>query len=380
MQKELKLYFFNNAILAYSFITILISPMFANKLGLNVLEAGMVFSTVYGIQALLTIIIGHYFEKKSPNIGLAIGRILFSIGNLILALAFNSYLYLIAQILIGSFDVFAPLISMYERAIVPPSQRNKFYSYLILISEGIKILLFLPMIFFIDYNSTTIAFYRNIFISVSIFNLIYAFVILKLLPFVNSGSDLHEEHIKVHKPNLRKFITVMINQIMFFANFGFGSYLIISYFVKETLNGDAKVMIIYEIIFSSTVLSSMLWKKKIKISNENSLIVGMFIMSFFYILLLFNNWITFYFSHVVLAIGFVFWFSSKEPLKQEFAPKNFGRYEGFFNGFNLFSKIFTPGLAGFIASKYSYNTVFFISFFVLLINTIITYIGLKKGA
>ncbi|MBM7558256.1 MFS transporter [Marinitoga litoralis] len=380
MDKKLIKYFYTNSILAYSFITILISPMFANKLGLTVFDTGIIFSTVYGIQAILTVLLGHYFEKKSPNYGLALGRFLFAIGNILLAYAFNSISYLIAQILIGSFDIFSPLISMYERAIVPPKERERFYKYLIFISEGVKVLLFLPLLFFIDYNNTSISFYRNVFISVFIFNILYVFLILKVLPFVKSGSDLHEEHIDIHKPNLRKYLTVLINQIIFYANFGFGSYLIISYYVKESLNGDSKIMIIYEIIFSLTVLSSMIWRKYIKMNFENRLILGTFIMAFFYFSLLFKGWIPFFLSHVILATGFTFWFSAKEPLKQEYAPVNFGRWEGIFNGLNLFSKIFTPALAGYVAYNFSYSTVFIISFIVLLINSIITYIGLKTEA
>lgn len=380
MRNDLKRYFFANSIMAYSFITILISPMFANKLGLSVYDAGIVFSMVYGIQAVLTFLLGHYFEKKSPNYGLALGRFLFALGNIVLAYAFNSITYLVAQILIGSFDVFSPLISMYERAIVPPKQREKFYKYLIIISEGIKVLLFLPLLFFIDYNNTSLNFYKGVFISVFLFNILYSILILKALPFVKSGSDLHKEQIKIHKPNLKKYLTVLINQIIFFANFGFGSYLIISYYVKETLNGDSKVMIIYEIIFSLTVLSSIIWRNYIELNHEKRLILGTFIMAFFYFSLLFKGWLPFYLSHVILAIGFTFWFSAKEPLKQEYAPVNFGRWEGFFNGLNLFSKIFTPALSGYIAYKFSYNTVFIISFIVLLLNSLITYIGLKTEA
>lgn len=380
MERNLKRYFFANSIMAYSFITILLSPMFANKLGLSVYDAGIIFSTVYGIQAVLTFLLGHYFEKKSPNYGLALGRILFALGNVVLAYAFNSITYLIAQILIGSFDVFSPLISMYERAIVPPYQREKFYKYLIIISEGIKVLLFLPLLFFIDYNNTSLSFYKMVFISVFLLNVLYSILMIKKLPFVKNGSELHKEHVKIHKSNLRKYLTVLANQIIFFANFGFGSYLIISYYVKERLNGDSKVMIIYEIIFSLTVLSSIFWRKYVKLNNENRLILGTLIMSFFYVALLFKGWITFYLSHVILAVGFTLWFSSKEPLKQEYAPINFGRWEGFFNGLNLFSKIFTPALSGYIAYKFSYNTVFFVSFIVLLINALITYIGLKTEA
>ncbi|SHE32561.1 Major Facilitator Superfamily protein [Marinitoga hydrogenitolerans DSM 16785] len=378
MDKKLKKYFFANSILAYSFITILISPMFANKLGLSIYDAGLIFSTVYGVQAILTFLLGHYFEKKSPNYGLALGRTLFALGNIVLAYAFNSFLYLLAQILIGSFEIFSPLLSMYERAIIPPKQRERFYKYLLIISEGIKVILFLPLLFFINYNNTSLSFYRNVFISVFILNIFYTFFILKILPFVKSGSDLHKEHIEIHKPNLRKYLTVLINQIIFFANFGFGSYLIISYYIKETLNGDSKIMIIYEIIFSVTILTSLVWRKFIKLDNKNRLILGTFIMAFFYFALLFKGWITFYLSHVILGTGFVLWFSAKEPLKQEYAPINFGRWEGLFNGLNLFSKIFTPALAGYIAYKYSYNTVFIISFVVLLINSLITYIGLNK--
>ncbi|KLO24679.1 MULTISPECIES: MFS transporter [unclassified Marinitoga] len=379
MEKSLKRYLIFNSIPAFSFIIILISPMFANKIGLNIYETSLIFSIVYGVQAILTFILGHYFEKKSPNYGLAFGRLLFAIGSALLSFAYNPYTYLIAQIIIGSIDIFWPLVSMYERAIIPPDKRNTFYFLLPLISEGIKVILFIPLILFMKPDETSIIFYKSVFLTVSILNIIYAISILKLLPYVKSGSDLHKEHVHIHKPNLRKYITVLLNQIIFFANFGFGSYLIISYYVKENLNGDAKIMLIYEVVFSATVVSSFIWKKYIKYNVENTLIFGTFIMSLFYLLLLFKGWMFFYISHVFLGIGFILWISSKEPLKQEYAPINFGRYEGFFNGIQLFSKIFTPILAGYIAYKFSYEIVFLISFIVLFLNSIITYVGLKEA-
>ncbi|AEX86298.1 hypothetical protein XO10_09475 [Marinitoga sp. 1135] len=377
MDSNLRKYLIINSIPAFSFITILLSPMYASKIGLNVYEASIVFSVVYGIQAILTFALGHFFEKKSPNYGLAAGRLLFAIGNIILAFAFNSYIYLIAQIVIGSIDIFWPLVSMYERAIVPPNKREKFYFLLPLISEFVKVLLFVPIIFFMDYDKTSLNFYRNVFLSVSALNILYAVLMVKYLPFVKSGSDLHEEHMEIHKPNIKKYITVLLNQIIFFANFGFGSYLIISYYIKDILNADAKVMLTYEVAFSLTVLTSVLWKKYIKLKNEDAIVIGTFIMSLFYAMLLVKGWIPFYFSHVLLGIGFVLWISSKEPLKQEYAPVNFGRYEGLFNGIQLFSKIFTPVAAGYIASQYSYDMVFTISFIVLFANSIITFFGLR---
>ncbi|BBE31714.1 MFS transporter [Tepiditoga spiralis] len=380
MNKNVKRYLFMSSIPAFSFITILISPMFANKLGLSVYEAGMVFSIVYGVQSILTFLIGKLFEKRSPNYGITIGRTLFGIGNLVLAYSFNFKLYLFAQILIGSFDMFFPLLSMYERAIISPKNRNKFYTLLPIISEGVKAVLFIPMLFFIDYDKTPITFYRTVFLIVFLLNLVYSLFMLKVFPKVKNGNELTKSHSLNHNPNKRKYLTVLLNQILFFSNFGFGSYLIISYYVKESLNGDTKIMLIYEIIFSLIVLSSIFWRKHIKMNAEKTLIIGTFIMSFFYFLLMFKSWTTFFLSHAVLAIGFTLWISAKEPLKQEYAPKEFGRWEGFFNGIQIFSKIFTPILAGFIASKFSYSMVFLISFLVLLSNTVITLFGFKyKG-
>ena len=377
MNKNIKQYLFMSSIPAFSFITVLISPMFANKLGLSVYEASMIFSMVYGAQSILTFLIGKLFEKRSPNFGIAIGRMFFGIGNLILAYSFNFKLYLFAQILIGSFDTFFPLLSMYERAIISPKSREKFYTLLPIISEGVKAILFIPMLFFIDYDKTPITFYRTVFLIVFLLNMTYSFFMLKVFPRVKDGNELTKPHLLKHNPNKKKYLTVLFNQILFFSNFGFGSYLIISYYVKESLNGDTKVMLIYEIVFSLIVLSSFLWRKYIKLNAETTLIIGTFIMSFFYLLLMFENWIAFFLSHVALAFGYTLWISVKEPLKQEYAPKKFGRWEGFFNGIQIFSKIFTPILAGFVASKFSYSTVFFISFLILLLNTVITFLGFK---
>jgi hypothetical protein len=355
--------------------------MYASRMGLNVLNVSIIFSLSYGVQTLLTFWLGRYFENKSPNYGLALGRLLYGMGNLIFAFTLNPIEFLVAQLFINATELFFPLVSMYERGITAPSVRHKFYQILVLVSEATKASVYIPIVLFLNLDSSPVFFYKSIFISVSLLNILYAAIMFtgRLVPFIETGSTLHKEQKISHSPNLRKYIFVALSQTIIFSNFSFGSYLIISYFVKDLFEANAKTMIIYEIIFSLTVLSSIFWKKHLKPSHSYFL-TGIFLMSLFYLTLAFTtNMILFYLSHIFLGLGFVIWYTTKEPLKQLYAPQKFGRWEGFFSSVSMISKIFLPALSGWIAVTFSYSSVFLISFFILLISMIVTYFGIKDS-
>lgn len=381
MSRALKMYMLLNGITSYSFITFIVTPMYASRMGLNVLNVSIIFSISYGVQTLLTFWLGRYFENKSPNYGLAVGRLLYGVGNLIFAFTLNPIEFLTAQLFINATELFFPLISMYERGITAPSVRHKFYQILVIVSEATKASVYIPIVLFLNLNSSPVFFYKSIFISVSVLNIFYAITMFtgKLVPFIETGSTLHKEQKVSHSPDLKKYVFVALSQTVIFSNFSFGSYLIISYFVKDFFNGNAKTMIVYEIIFSLTVLSSLFWKKYLKPSHSYFLI-GIFLMSLFYLTLAFaTNMFIFYLSHVFLGLGFVVWYTTKEPLKQLYAPQKFGRWEGFFSSISMVSKIFLPTLSGWIAITFSYSSVFLTSFFILLTSMIISYFGMRES-
>jgi MFS family permease len=379
MNKNLKFYMLLNGITSYSFITIILAPMYASKMGLTLLNVSIKFSISYAVQTILTFWLGKYFENKSPNKGLALGRLFYAVGNIIFAITSNSIEFLMAQLFINATETFFPLISMYERGITSPDNRHKFYQSLIIVSELTKVSIFIPIVLFLNLKSSPIFFYKSIFISVFLLNIVYSVAMLKgkFVPFVKTGSTLHEEQDKSHTPNFKKYIFVTLSQSVIFSTFSFGSYLVISYFVKNYFSGNAKTMIIYEIVYSLTVLSSIFWKKLLK-PNIYFFTLGVVFISLFYLTLAFTtNFVFFYLSHIFLAIGIVMWYTTKEPLKQKYAPKKFGRWEGFFSSISMVSKIFLPFLAGLVATNFSYSLVFIISFFIIISMAIVSYFGIK---
>ena len=381
MNRALKSYMLLNSITSYSFITFILTPMYASKMGLSVLNVSIIFSISYAIQTILTFWLGKHFENKSPNYGLAFGRLLYGMGNLIFAFTLNPIEFLIAQLFINATDLFLPLVSMYERGITTPSKRHRFYQILVLVSETTKASAYIPIVLFLNLKSSPLMFYKTLFISVALLNILYFLLMSrgKVVPFIKTGSTLNEEQEKSHIPNFKRYIFITITQTIIFSTFSFGSYLIISYFVKNNFAGNAKTMILYEIVFSLTVLSSFIWKRYLK-PNLFWFLTGMIFISLFYLTLAFaRNMFLFYLSHSFLGVGFVMWFTTKEPLKQMYAPKRFGRWEGLFSSISMISKIFLPTIAGWIATVYSYSSVFMISFFIILISASISYFGIKRS-
>ncbi len=374
MEKSLKWYIAINSLAAYSFLFFIVSPLYASAIGISLEGAGFIFSATYAVQAFLSYILGRYFEKRSPNVGIVVGRLIFSIAPLVLALSSSHVSFVVAMILASFFDIFFPSIILFERAIIPPKHRERAYVYMIVVGEMVK---FVSYVFLLVPRDSSI-FYKAFFVSISGASILYSLLFLLKLPRVRTGSDLPKDHsCSVDK---RSFLMIMTNQLFVFLAFNFSGWVIISYYLKEVLNGSPRDLILFEMNFSLGLLTMFFLRWFLRrFDLRRKLFLGTVLMSVMFFVISIPDIRAFYLSNFVFGLGFLLWLPSKEPLKFERAPRELGRWEGLFQGINIFSKIFFPALAAFLASTFSFKLVFWIGGFMLLTAALAS-LGVRANA
>jgi len=343
-----------------SFITVIISPAWANLMHFSLVDVGWIFSVTFAIQAILSYILGKRFENASPNVALSIGRVSFALGNLLFAIATRLWIFVVAQLLFSFLDVLYPSLVMYERAILVPKYREKLYWLLFVVNDLTKAVVYFSFVFLLSPKLSGIKFYQVIFVSVGVANLVYALAFMKFLPRVEKGTQLHAE--QVYKPAHRKvFFLLMLHQYLSYSSFGFASFLIISYYLMNVFKLGAASPILFEALFSVSVALSTLWRPKLRTPPHLNFAVGIVCVTISLLLMCAPNVYIFFGAHLIMGVGFVLWFPAKEMLKMDMGPKELGRWEGFFQGLNIFTRIFTPVLSTMVATRIGYVYDFFIA-------------------
>jgi len=370
LPKDVKKYLLLSTISGLSFTAIIASSTLGNLLDFPIEKVGWLFSFSFAIQALLTYFFGRRFEKVSPNLGLFWARVLFSFGTLIYAVCTNVWLFAFAQILVSFVDVFYPSVVMYERAVFVPKYRESTYSLMFFFTESSKAVVYFVFVFILSKYVSGVAFLRIVFLLLFVINVFYAFSFIRILPRVNRGSDLHQDH--VYKPTSNKiFLRLMIHQYLAFTSFGFSSFLIISYYLMDYFGLNSNSPFLFEMIFSTTVATSIVWKARLKALADVNLSVGLCLLGGSFLIMMYPNVYLFFAAHVIMGIGFILWLPAKETIKTTISPRELGRWEGFFQGLNIFTKVFSPVVSATMATRIGYKYVFMLSGVLLLCSWLV---------
>ena len=376
LPRDVKKYLILSTISGLSFTAIIASSTLGNLLDFPIEKVGWLFSFSFAIQALLTYFLGRRFEKVSPNLGLFWARILFSFGTLIYALCTNVWLFAFAQILVSFVDVFYPSVVMYERAVFVPKYRESTYSLMFFFTESSKAVVYFVFVFILSKYVSGVAFLRIVFLLLFVINVFYAFSFIRILPRVKRGSDLHQDH--VYKPTSAKiFLRFMVHQYLAFTSFGFSSFLILSYYLMDYFGLSSNSPFLFEMIFSTTVATSIVWKAKLKLPADVNLSVGLCLLGGSFLIMMYPNVYLFFAAHVVMGIGFILWLPAKETIKTTISPRELGRWEGFFQGLNIFTKVFSPIVSAIMATHIGYKYVFMLSGALLICSWLVAIPAIK---
>ncbi|AJC74571.1 MFS transporter [Pseudothermotoga hypogea DSM 11164 = NBRC 106472] len=363
LPKGIKLYLLFYSVSGFSFSALIAAPTLGKVLNISIQELGWLFSFSYIFQAILTYVLGRKFESISVNYGYALARMFFALGSILFVLARNVYGFVAAQLLLGVTDVLYPCQVMYERALFQPQKREQIYSLQFLITEFTKAIVYFFLVFILSKYMKDLRFLSTIFFLTFLTNIFYAFAFLKILPRVQSGSSLHEHHVLATSVN-GPFISIMLHQYLAYMAFSFSSFLIISYYLMDRFNLDSSSPFLFEMIFSASVVTSYLWKRKTRNNTVTNLVIGSVLIIVTFALWFVPNVYVFFASHTLMGLGFILWFPAKETVKISLSPKELGRWEGFFQGLNILSRTFVPVVSTQIAGRLGHRWVFLTSAFI----------------
>lgn len=360
LDTDVRKYLLFYSIAGFSFSSIIAVPTLGRLMNIPMENLGWLFSISYVVQAVLTYIFGKRFEQMSVNYGLFFARTFFAVGSLIFAISTGLWTFAVAQMFLSLTDIFYPCQVMYERAIFTPKHREAIYSFEFFMTEFLKTASYFVFVFLLAPFMTGQSFLRIVFFMVFCLNIFYAFSYLKILPKIDSGMKIPHGHV-VASTNLGTFLSIMFHQYLCNIAFNFASFLVISYYLIDRFKLSGSSPFLFEMVFSASVASSILWKKSVKNHPSMNLVVGISLIILSFALWMIENVYLFFISHVIMGIGFIFWFPAKETIKIHIAPRELGRWEGFFQGLNIFSRIFIPVISAYVATKIGYKWVFAVS-------------------
>ncbi len=371
LPKDVRKFLLFFGINGFSFSALIAAPTLGNLMNISLENVGWLFSLSSLVQASLSYIVGRKFEKLPPTYGLALSRLIFAFGSIFYGLCTNVWTFAFAQMLLSFTDIFYPCLVMYERALFPPRQRETIYSLEFFMTEFTKVISYAMFAFLLAPFMQGQGFLRSVFFMISFANLFYAAAYIFILPKIESGSMVHSEHV-VASTEMKTFLSIMLHQYLAFTAFNFSSFLIISYYLIDLFKLPPSSPFIFEMVFSAAVVSSVLWRNHVRTHPSFNLVFGSLVILVAFVLWTIPNAFLFFASHTLMGIGFIFWFPAKETIKQHVAPRQLGRWEGFFQGLNIFTRIFTPVVSANIASKIGYDFVFIVSSILFLLAILVS--------
>ncbi|WP_041081676.1 MFS transporter [Thermotoga profunda] len=360
LDKNVRIYLLFISISGFSFSSIIAVPTLGKLMNISMENVGWLFSVSYIVQAILAYVLGRRFEKISVNYGLFLARTSFAVGSLIFAFSTGLWSFAIAQMFLSLTDIFYPCQVMYERAIFTPKYREVIYSFEFFMTEFLKTVSYFVFVFLLAPFMNGQSFLRAVFFMVFCVNVFYAFSYLKILPKIDNGMQVPDGHV-IATTNLRTFLSIMFHQYLCNMAFNFASFLVISYYLIDYFKLGGSSPFLFELVFSASVASSIFWKRFVKNHPSVNLTIGILLITLSFVLWLVPNVYLFFISHVIMGVGFILWFPARETIKLHIAPRELGRWEGFFQGLNIFSRIFIPVISAYVATRMGYHWVFVVS-------------------
>ena len=348
-----KRYILINSVNSYLFYFFIFAPLYASQHNITLSEAGWIFSFVYGIQAILSYTVGRIFERFSPNWGVILARGIYGLAPLILFLTSNPFWFTVAMLLASFFDVFSPSIVLFERAIFPKEKREIIYKCITVISEVVKLTIILPIILL------NLKISKVLFLTQFLLSIFYVTAFFLFMPKVESGSIVDYESKKtVEDVDKKNLLVIYLIQLLILMAFNFASAMIRSYYISEVLHQGSKMLLTAEVFYSASIAAGFLiiFRKKFKL--KTSLILGSLLLTIYFFVIAYPTVEAYYLAHVIVGVGFLMWFPAKESIKFKSAPKELGRWEGFFQGANIFTRIVFPPIAAHMTEVLSYTSVY----------------------
>ncbi|RKD30503.1 MFS transporter [Thermohalobacter berrensis] len=351
IKKYMIMHLIGGGLLIYSTLT----PIFMNRLGISLINAGLIFSIASIIDIVFTYILSRFLDRISPNVGMIIDWLTESIPPLIYSFATTSFHMFLGIFSTKITNILNPVYKVYENEIFPEKERDLIYTYHLMLPEVFTII-FYPIIgFLLTYKFTSLKAFRTVFFICAVGYIFVAIIPYKTLKWVKP-TKISKENLSISIP--KDLINVAIAQICVLAAISFTSPLITSYFILEKMGGTVLNVLLLEVISAVFVIITGLLSKNLnsKISRQKIAQYGViFFIVYAFLLMIAKNYIYVLIAFIFYAIGHTVWFPHHYSLLMEFVPKeNRGQFFGSMSAINKLLGVCVPAISGVLASKFGF--------------------------
>lgn len=364
--------------LFFSYTDIL--PVFMYKLGINVVQAGLLFSFTAIVDVILTFIFGKLLDKISPNVAMTFDWITESLPAFIFAFA-GTYTQCFIGILTQKVtSVLVPSYKVYENEIFPEKDRSLIYTYHLFTPEIFSAII-LPIVgYLLTYKFNTIFAIRVTFFICGIGFILTAIVPKKLLRQVEPFKIQKEKFVWNFPKGL--YLVAAVEILLQIAS-QLTSLLITSYYILNKMNGTLlDVMLVCSVNSLVIIITGLISKNFTKKFSE--LKIAQFGIIFFVlytgVMSISNSIILVLLANILGSMGQTIWFPSHSSIVMKLVPRD--KRGLFFGTFSSISKIFSiiiPIVSAFIAKQFGFVYIFFIAFIIYVCIFFIYQVMLKKG-
>jgi len=343
-------------------------PVLMNKMGLSIINAGIIFSIAAIFDVLLTFILRKVFDRVSPNTGMALDWLTESLPAIIFGFASTGFHFMLGGLAQKVTNILNPVYKIYENEIFPEKNRSLVYTYHFITPEIFTVIIYPIVGYLLTYKFTEIIHLRYVFFICGIGYLFVALIPLKKLKRVEPTKIIFNKT-KSHIP--KKLYLGASAQIFVLIGLGLTSTLLTSYYILEKMNGSIMDILMLEVVRAIVVLITGMFTKNLNkyISDEKIAQYGIvFFMIFALLMVIANNYTIVLIAFVFQAIGDTIWFPSHSSLLMEYVPKSIrGEFFASLSSAGKLVNVLLPIISGLLAKYFGFFIPFCMAFVMFII-------------
>lgn len=355
-------------------------PVFMNKLGIDVVDAGVIFSLAALFDVVFTYVIGKFLDRISPNVGMGLDWVTESLPAIIYGLASTSLHFLMGTISKRVTNVLNPVYKVYENEIFPEEQRSLIYTYHLMTPEIFNIIVYAVVGYLLAFKFTSVLAFRVVFLVCGIGYLFVAMIPFKGLKWIEPVELAQRKNlIKLPK---ELYVTASA-QIFMAIGSSFASSLITCYYILEKMNGTVFDILMLQVIMSAVVVITGLFSKNLErvLPQEKTAQYGVLCFVIFALLMVgARNYTVVVMANLFQAIGNTIWFPRHYSLLMKYVPKE--KRGEFFSSLSSVSKLIdmvTPAVSAILAQKLGFFVPFALAFVAYAAVFVVYQLLLKRG-
>lgn len=349
--KYMAMHWIGGALLIYASLV----PVLMNKMGINIMNAGIIFSVAAIFDVVFTYLLRKVFDRISPNTGMTLDWLTESLPAIIYGLASTSFHFLLGGLAQKITNVLNPIYMVYENEIFPEDKRTLIYTYHLMTPEIFTIILYPLIGYLLTYRFTDIRALRIVFLICGVGYLFVALIPYKGLKRVEPA-DISVKKTSIDIP--KNLYLGAGAHILIMIGGGLTSTLLTSYYILDSMNGTIMDILMLEVVGAVIIVVTGLFTKNLNkhISEEKIAQYGIaFFIIFAILMVAAKSYIIILIAFMFQAIGSTVWYPSHNSILMKYVPKEKrGEFFGSMSSIRKFISMILPILSGVLAKSFGF--------------------------